>query len=244
MKTRGFERGVVIQLFFPPHKPAEELFQTRSSHQLAGLLKIRWSIVAVLLEELRIKITQNIIQRLRIIASFANLEIQQQPENCALVVIRNLRVYRVLILAVELDPRVEARFLNTLLQAPWRILQRFERTRSGRQILTLGDQPRTAQHNIGVIVSDTFGDPEKFGVVLLSVIKRPERIRADSFYVPEVEELVRHEREKTPVVAFGSGRSAGRRGSRTITADNLEAKPRIAQRSRIQVFESTSCIRS
>src|SRR6202008_3515525 len=57
------QRRVVIELLFSAHVTVEELFETAARHQLASLLKIHWSIVAILLVVLRVKITHHVVQR-------------------------------------------------------------------------------------------------------------------------------------------------------------------------------------
>src|SRR6185503_2637544 len=113
------------------------------------------------------------------------------------------------------------------------------RSRCCTQKLTLGDQSRTTQCEIGVVIGDAFRDPENLRIVLLRVIKRTERVGPNSLDVPEMKELVSHEREKAAIIAFGF-RCVRCCGSGAVTAANTETKARITERSRIQVFESAA----
>src|SRR5215216_2558582 len=206
-QSRSFERNVVIELLFRTHEAVEEVFQAGPRHQLTRLLKILRRIVAVLFEELRVQVTHHVIQRLRAVAAPANLEVEKQPEYRAFVIVRNLRVYRVLILPVILDPGVKTRLFHTLHQTSGRILQRLDRSRSRIQKLALANQPGATQNQVCVVVGDSFRDPEILCVIFLRVIKGPEGVRPDSFHVPEMKKLVRHEREKTAVIALRRVRS-------------------------------------
>src|SRR6185503_9675690 len=79
------------QIITTAHIAREKLFETATGHQLTGFLKIRRRVIAVFLKKFRVEKAHHIVQRLAIIASPANLEIQQHPQQLALVVIRNLR---------------------------------------------------------------------------------------------------------------------------------------------------------
>src|SRR5882724_1838641 len=81
------------QVIVATHIAREELFQTGAGYRLAGFLKIRGRVVAPLLKKLCIEITHYIVERLEVIGATANLQIQQQPEQLAFVVIRDLRVH-------------------------------------------------------------------------------------------------------------------------------------------------------
>src|SRR6185369_4115216 len=170
--------------------------------------------------------------------------IEQQPEQRALVVIRNLRVYRVLILPVILDPRIEARLFSTLHEPPRRVLQVSHRARLRTQILALADQSGATQSEICIVISDALGDPQNFRIVFLRVIKRAERVGTNSLHVPEMKKLVRDETEKAAIVAFRGigGIRRGRRGA--IAAANLKTEARVTERRRIQVFESAAGVLS
>src|ERR1041385_3239811 len=236
----GFQSSVVIELCFPAHVFAEELLETAARHQLCRLLKIGWSIVAIFLVVLGVEITHHVVERLRAGAALANLQVKQQAEQSAFLIIRDLRVHRVLILPVILDPRIEARLFRTLLQTPWRILQRLHRTRSRTQIFSLADQSRTTQSHVRVVIRDAFRNPEHLRVVFLRVIKRPERVGANSLHVPKMEKLVRHQRKKAAIFAIGLAGSIWRRRGRALATRGAKTKTRIAKRGGVQMLESAA----
>ena len=207
------------------------------------LLKISGRVVAILLEKLGVKIAHHVVERLAAVAAFANLQVEQQAENCALVVVRHLRVYRIFVLPVELYPRIEARLFNALLQASRRVLQRLDRARRGREKLVFGDQSRASQRHVGVVVGNAFCDPQQFRVVLLRVIEWAKRVGTDSFDVPEMKEFVRDEREKAAIIAFGLFAGVWRSGSGAIAARDDETKTRITERGRVCVLETAARVR-
>src|SRR5712692_2238131 len=70
----------------------KELIETRARHQLASFLKIRRRVVTTFLKEFGVEISHHVIERLGVIGARANVEIEQQPQQLAFIVIRDLGV--------------------------------------------------------------------------------------------------------------------------------------------------------
>ncbi len=71
----------------------KELIETRARHQLARFLKIRRRVVPTFLKEFGVQISHHVVERLGVIRVPANVEIEQQPQQLAFIVIRNRRVH-------------------------------------------------------------------------------------------------------------------------------------------------------
>src|SRR5713226_6715114 len=114
------------QVVLATHIAREKLFQTGAGHLLTGFLKIRGGVVASFLKKLCIEITHYIVERLTVVSAPANLQIQQQTEQLAFVVIRDLRVHRAFIRAIVFYPGVKACFLDAHHFPTGRILKIFD----------------------------------------------------------------------------------------------------------------------
>src|SRR5262245_16985240 len=142
---------------------------------------------------------QHIVKRFCIVRAPPDFQIEQQAEHLAFIVIRDRRVHRVLVPAILLDPGVEARLFSTHLQTPWRCLNTLDLFGDMIEVLTVGGEPGASQHEVGIVFSNTFGDPQQTRIVLLGVIEWPERLWPDPFYVPYMKELVGHQAGKVAV---------------------------------------------
>src|ERR1700752_5243576 len=191
-----------IKLIFTSHILGKEGIQTCTRHQFAGLLKILRRVISIFLVKLRVEIPHHVVERLRTIASFTTFEIEKQAEYCPFVVVRNLRIVRILILPVILDPAVKTRLLNCLNETTGEVLQSTEGPRIGREELVLSNQSSAAQCDVGIVIGNSLGHPKQLGVVFLGVIKWTKRIRTNSFHIPKVKKLMGHKREKASIVTF------------------------------------------
>src|SRR5205085_6462930 len=143
-----------------------------------------------------------------------------RAEERALVVIRERGIDRVLVGAILLDPSIEACFFGAHLEATGRVLQTLYAARQQVEKVFIGDQSGAAEQDVLIVARDAFGDPEQARVVLLRIVEGAERVGADAFDVPSVEEFVRDNREDVAITRFG-----------------LETETRDDDRRRVQMFK-------
>src|SRR5260370_41523938 len=105
-------------------------------------------------------------------------------------------------LTVILYPGIKAGFFGAHHQTARRVLKRLNGSRLGFKKLLVGNEPRPAQRQRRVVIRNSFCDPEQFRIVLFCVIKGSQGIRTYSLHVPQMEKLVRYEREESPIVAL------------------------------------------
>ena len=149
-----------------------------------------------------IEISHHVVERLRIVGLPSNVEIEQQTEQLALVVVRDLRVHRILIRPILFDPGIETGVFRAHLQTARRVLKSLDLLSQRLQIIAIRNQPGAQRHQVAVVIGDAFGDPQIAGVVLFRVIEWPERVRANSLHVPEMKEFMRDQTIETRPAAL------------------------------------------
>jgi hypothetical protein len=96
----------------------------------------------------------------------------------------------VLVLAVVLDPGVEAGLGHGLHQAARRLQHLVDGARDELEVLAVVQQSGAAQEQVVVVAGEAFEEPQQLGVVLLLVVVAGQFGRAQALDVPGVEVLV------------------------------------------------------
>src|SRR5580658_4704550 len=142
------------------------------------------------------EVAEYVVERCAPLRARADLDIEERAHDLSLPVVADAAIAAVLVRAVELDPSVEGSLLERLDEAPGNLVDRGDLV--GEVILVLVDraQPGDGQGAPAVIARRSLEPPEKASVILFLIAIRKEPRRADPLDVPDVEELVRDEREK------------------------------------------------
>src|SRR2546425_1922890 len=140
-----------------------------------------------------------VVERLLPPRLLPNRQIEAQRDEAALDVVAHGGVRRILVLAVVLDPRVEARFGEALLRPARRAQMRGDRAPEQLEIVFFPDQPAPDQRKIVVVGGDALERPEELRVALAVEVVRSEGRWPDAFHVPGVEILVAAKPEKSAV---------------------------------------------
>src|SRR2546430_1268455 len=107
-----------------------------------------------------------VVERLLPPRLLPNRQIEAQRDEAALDVVAHGGVRRILVLAVVLDPRVEARFGEALLRPARRAQMRGDRAPEQLEIVLFPDQPAPDQRKIVVVGGDALERPEELRVAL------------------------------------------------------------------------------
>src|SRR5262249_49463188 len=226
LQPGGGQELIEAKVLAPTHITGKEVLHTAAGHRLTNLLKIRGRIITAFLKQPAVQGSKHIAQRLAVVGAPANLEVEQQAQQFALVVVRNLGIHRVFVRPIFLNPRVEARLFSAHLQPPGCLLKVLDGFRERVEIAAIRNQSGAPDHQIAVIAGNAFGDAERARVVLFGVIEWPEGVGANALYVPEMKELVRDQSIETLPAAFGA-----------------KVKAAEAERGGIQMLQSAARIR-
>ena len=142
---------------------------------------------------------QHVVETRRPARGRAYAHVEQEADHRALGVVADRRVLRILVGAVELDPRVPRRQRHRLHGPPRRGLQAADLAGQRLQILGFGGDPRPVHREVGVVAGQPFDDPQALGVDLGLVVERPELDGPQALPVPGVEQLVADEAEPAQV---------------------------------------------
>ncbi len=127
-------------------------------------------------------------------------EVERARDERSLRVVADHGVRRVLVLPVELDPRIEARFRDALRMPARRAHHRRERAAEELEIALGVDEAAAHQRQVVVVRGDALERPQLARVRLAREVVRNERSRLDALDVPRMEVLVAREAEKREVV--------------------------------------------
>jgi len=170
------------------------------------------------------------------LAFAAQGQVQAQGHQRAFGVVAHRGIGRVFVLAVVLDPGIEAG-LGHGLHGPARGLQHLvDGLGDELEISGVIDQPGAAQQQIVEVAGETFEEPQQLGVVLPAVVVRGELGRAQALDVPGVEVFVADQPEQRGVALAGPGLSlAGQVAAATNQGRGVAVlQPAIAVRHGIE----------
>ncbi|MCY1513852.1 hypothetical protein D9M68_483710 [compost metagenome] len=135
----------------------------------------------------------------RALAFLAQCEVEAQRHQRALGVVADGAVGRLLVLAVVLDPGVEARVGHRLHEPAGRLQHLVDGLVEQPQVGGVVDAAGAAQQQVVVVAREAFEEPQQLRVVLLAVVVARELGRAHALDVPGVEVLVADEAQQRGV---------------------------------------------
>ena len=191
----------------------EEIFEGKPGRALDERLDRVVGVALAELSEFAPERSQRVIERAGALGAPTDLEVEQQRHDRSLEVVRDGGIHRVLVGAIELDPRIEARLFEALAQASRDGGQPGQLLAELLQIALRRLETGATESEPIVVAGPALHDPQRARVGLALVIERPERVGVDALYVPEMEELVRDELEEILVFVGGlEGEGAGENG--------------------------------
>src|SRR5438046_4987984 len=117
-------------------------------------------------------------------ANFAKREVERERDERSLQVITDARIRGILVLSIELDPRIEARIGDALKLTTGGSQNARDQASKQLEIASLVDQRRSDECQVIVVRREALERPELPRVILLGEVVRRERRRLDAFDVP------------------------------------------------------------
>ena len=145
---------------------------------------------AALLRVVRVHPLQDFAQRRLSVAGVAHREIEHHAQQFAFVVVGDAALGTAVV-AVALEPGIEARFLGRLREVRGTTLEFGDFLAEPGEILLLIEQAGAQLNGAFGGAGHAFAEPQRARVIFFGVVHGLERLRADALDVPQMEEFVR-----------------------------------------------------
>ena len=208
-ETVPVERFGVIEILRGFDSAVEEFTERGSGDFFGGGLELLGR-VAFVLGVAGVGETHDIVERFPAAGGLANFGVEQESHDGPLAVVADAGVAGIFVGAVVADPGVEGRLFGGLEFSAGGGLDVVDEAGEGSgntgcscpapsatasggsapEIVGTGGEARAKGGERGVVVSEAFGNPERFGVVFVFVVEGAELYGAEALDVPGVEVLV------------------------------------------------------